>query len=496
MAHTLQTGRLRVCSWHAYPREVTLTDPPIDVVRAVRDALDGGPAYAPQPRLSDAAAPPGTALVLRTSGSTGNPREVALSAAALRASAEATHERLGGPGRWLLVLPPTHVAGVQVINRSVVAGTEVRVGALDRFTPEGFAALATGFLRPPDPASSSARSGLGDRAYVSLVPTQLHRLVTAADDGDTAGLDALARFDAVLVGGAATPAALLARARAAGVRVVTTYGMSETSGGCVYDGVPLAGVRVRLADAEAGPGLTSGAVGTGAVSTGIVSTDTVGTNTISAGTGDTDAVSPSIVSTDTGDKDTVVTGIVELSGPVLAEGYVGDPDATAAAFRTGPDGTRWFRTSDLGRLDDGRLTILGRADDVILTGGVNVAPAAVEDAIAEYLAGLGTPGEACVVGVPDDEWGHAVVAVIALAGRRAAPSPAPVRGTNLADGGGELLAGLRSAVGQRLGTPAAPRRVYVTAALPARGPGKVDRRAVRDAVVRAEREAGREPVRP
>ncbi|WP_108492412.1 AMP-binding protein [Promicromonospora sp. AC04] len=460
---------------------MTLTDPPIDVVRAVRGALDGGPAYAPQPRLSDAAAPPGTALVLRTSGSTGNPREVALSAAALRASAEATHERLGGPGRWLLVLPPTHVAGVQVINRSVVAGTEVRVGALDRFTPEGFAALATGFLRPPAPASSSARSGLGDRAYVSLVPTQLHRLVTAADDGDTAGLDALARFDAALVGGAATPSALLARARAAGVRVVTTYGMSETSGGCVYDGVPLAGVRVRLADAEAGPGLTSGAAGKdavdrGAVGTGIVSTDTVGT--------------------DAGDNDTVVTGIVELSGPVLAEGYVGDPDATAAAFRTGPDGTRWFRTSDLGRLDDGRLTILGRADDVILTGGVNVAPAAVEDAIAEHLAGLGTPGEACVVGVPDDEWGHAVVAVIALAGRRAAPSPAPVRGTNLADGGGELLAGLRSAVGQRLGTPAAPRRVYVTAALPARGPGKVDRRAVRDAVVRAEREAGREPVRP
>ncbi len=429
-----------------------MTDPPIDVVRAVRDSLDGGPAFAPQPRLSDAAAPPGTALVLRTSGSTGNPREVALSAAALRASAEATHERLGGPGRWLLVLPPTHVAGVQVINRSVVAGTEVRVGALDQFVPGRFAALATDFLRAPATASS-AGSGLrfGDRAYVSLVPTQLHRLVTAADDGAAAGLDALARFDAVLVGGAATPAPLLARARAAGVRVVTTYGMSETSGGCVYDGVPLPGVRVRLADADAGPGPAADAVG---------------------------------------------TGVVELSGPVLAEGYVGDPDATAAAFRTGPDGTRWFRTSDLGRLDGGRLTILGRADDVILTGGVNVAPAAVEDAIAEHLAGLGTPGEACVVGVPDDEWGHAVVAVITLSGRRAADGPAPMEGIKLADGGGELLTGLRSAVGQRLGAPAAPRRVYVTAALPARGPGKVDRRAVLDAVVRAEREAGREPVRP
>ncbi|MFD2797482.1 AMP-binding protein [Promicromonospora vindobonensis] len=421
-----------------------LTDPLTDVVRAVRDALDGGPAYAPEPRLSDAAPPPGTALVLRTSGSTGNPREVALSAAALRASAGATHDRLGGPGSWLLVLPPTHVAGVQVITRSLVTGKGVYPHTLDRFTPEGFAAVATDF------ADLLVH---GPRAYVSLVPTQLHRLVTAADGGDTAGLDALTRFDAVLVGGAATPSPLLAAARSAGVRVVTTYGMSETSGGCVYDGVPLAGVRVRAAGTGAGPG-PGAARGAGA-------------------------------------------GVVELSGPVLAEGYVGDPAATAAAFRTDPDGTRWFRTSDLGRLDDDRLTILGRADDVIVTGGVNVAPAAVEEAIAEHLTGLGSPGEACVVGVPDAEWGQAVVAVVSVVSVGQAPSArVPADGTSLTDGGGELLAGLRSAVGQRLGAPAAPRRVYVTAALPARGPGKVDRRAVRDAVVRAEREAGREPVRP
>ncbi|WP_020016021.1 AMP-binding protein [Promicromonospora sukumoe] len=450
---------------------MTPTDPTSAVVRAVRDALDGGPAYAPQPRLSDAAAPPGTALVLRTSGSTGNPREVALSAAALRASAEATHERLGGPGRWLLVLPPTHVAGVQVVNRTVVAGTEVRVGDLTPFTPAAFAALARGFLNGHE----------GERAYVSIVPTQLHRLVAAAggdgtaggdDDGtdDGAGLAELARFDAVLVGGAATPAALLARARAAGVRAVTTYGMSETSGGCVYDGVPLAGVRVRLAapgtSADASPGP------------------------------DPDSESDSDSDSDDG---APRTGVVELSGPVLAEGYVGDAAATAAAFRTDPDGTRWFRTSDLGRLDGGRLTILGRADDVILTGGVNVAPAAVEAAIAEHLAGLGTPGEACVVGVPDEEWGQAVVAVLALPGTPdagpapTAAGPAPTApGPPLTAGGAELLAGLRSAVGQTLGAPAAPRRVYLAAALPTRGPGKVDRRAVRDAVVRA----GREPVRP
>ncbi|MFI8524400.1 AMP-binding protein [Promicromonospora sukumoe] len=450
---------------------MTSTDPAGAVVRSVRDALSGGPAYAPQPRLSDAAVPPGTALVLRTSGSTGDPREVALGAAALRASAEATHERLGGPGRWLLVLPPTHVAGVQVINRTVVAGTEVRVGDLAPFTPEAFAALAGDFLDAP---GADPREG---RAYVSIVPTQLHRLVAAAGggaadggagDGEAGsgsagdGLAQLARFDAVLVGGAATPAPLLARARAAGVRVVTTYGMSETSGGCVYDGVPLAGARVRLADA-AGGAPDDGPAGT------------------RAGAADGPAR----------------TGVVELSGPVLAEGYVGDPDATAAAFRTDPDGTRWFRTSDLGRLDGGRLTILGRADDVVLTGGVNVAPAAVEDAIAEHLAGLGTPGEACVVGVPDDEWGQAVVAVVALPDQADAKEQGePHDALPLTDAEGELLAALRAAVGQRLGAPAAPRRVYVTAALPTRGPGKTDRRAVRDAVVQAERKLDREPVRP
>lgn len=420
------------------------TDTPTDVVHAVRAALDGGPAYAPAARLSDADPPAGTALVLRTSGSTGNPREVALSAAALRASAEATHERLGGPGRWLLVLPPTHVAGVQVINRSVVAGTEVGVGALESFTPDGFAAVATGFL---------AR---GTRAYVSLVPTQLHRLVAAADDGAGAGLDVLARFDAVLVGGAATPASLLARARSAGVRAVTTYGMSETSGGCVYDGVPLTGARVRLAGTDGPPAAAAGA---------------------GAGAG---------------------TGVVELSGPMLAEGYIGDPRGTAAAFRTDPDGTRWFRTADLGRVDGTRLAVLGRADDVILTGGVNVAPAAVESVLAEHLAGTGAAGEVCVVGVPDPEWGQAVVAVLTLpSGARpdgVPPARTAATGADLTDGGDELLAGVRSAVGQRLGAPAAPRRVYVAAALPARGPGKVDRRAVRDAVVRAE--TAREPVRP
>lgn len=400
------------------------------LVAAVGAALDGaGPPVAPVPLLSGpghADVPPGAALVLRTSGSTGEPREVVLSAAALRASGAATHERLGGPGHWLLALPPTHVAGVQVVARAHAAGRGLTVAPEgEPFTPAGFAALV-------------ARAPRAERRYVSLVPTQLHRLLAAADagaEGGAAGLDALRALDAVLLGGAAAPPALLRRARAAGARVVTTYGMTETSGGCVYDGVPLAGARVRLAHPTPAdePGGT--------------------------------------------------TGVVELSGPFLADGYLGDPAATAHAFRTDDDGTRWFRTSDLGRLDEApdgpSLTVLGRADDVVVSGGVNVAPAAVEALVAE-VDGV---GEACVVGVPHPEWGQEVVAVVTTAGPApAAPRSAPEAGAEgsgaVAEAPDTLVATVRDHVADRLERAAAPRRVLVVADLPRRGPGKVDRAAV------------------
>ncbi|GGI11557.1 AMP-binding protein [Isoptericola cucumis] len=408
-----------------------------DLTAAVRRALDGGPAVVPLPRVTAAPLPAGTALVVRTSGSTGVPKEVALSAAALRASATATHERLGGPGRWVLTLPPTHVAGLQVVVRSVLAGTPLTAaGGPGTFTPDGFADLLEPALRHGD-----------DPVYASLVPTQLHRLVAAADDGAPRGLRALARCAGVLLGGAATPPRLLQQARDAGVRVVRTYGMSETAGGCVYDGVPLRGVRVRLASPDAAS--PDAGVGAG-------------------------------------------VGVVELGGPVLATGYVGDDAATAAAFRTEPaadappaggDGARWFRTSDLGRLDaDGTLRVLGRADDVVVTGGQNVAPAPVEALLGELLG-----GEACVVGVPDPEWGQALVAVVTTStpgelSERRAGIPAPGSDNSRRGGiralGEEELAQVRAAARTRLGPPSAPRRVYRTPALPLRGPGKVDRSGV------------------
>ncbi len=414
--------------------------PSVGVLRdAVRAALDGGPAVVPLPRTTKSPVPPGTALVVHTSGSTGTPREVALPAAALRASASATHERLGGPGRWVLTLPPTHVAGLQVVVRSVLAGTPLTAADPDaRFTPDGLADLL-------EPALDAAGD---DPVYVSLVPTQVHRLLAAAQDGAPRGLTVLARSSAVLLGGAASPPALLARAREAGVRVVTTYGMSETAGGCVYDGAPLSGVRVRLAPADhSGPpqGIPR------------AHPDNSGTLELSGPARGMPGAHPDR----SGEE-----GVVELGGPTLASGYLGDDAATAAAFRTDADGSRWFRTSDLGRLaSDGTLQVLGRADDVVVTGGVNVAPAPVEALVGELLG-----GEACVVGVPDAEWGQALVAVVAL--------PAASNGPRISPVDDAALAAVRSAAATRLGAPSAPRRVYAAAALPLRGPGKVDRSGV------------------
>ena len=373
-------------------------EPLLDALRA---ALDGsGPAVRPSTPISSSApgrvgrqgaaeridVPDDVALVVETSGSTGVPRAVMLSAAALRASIAATETRLGGPAQWLLTLPPVHVAGLQVLARSVLAGTDPVVAAPGGFRPDAFAADAARLTGP--------------RRYVSLVPTQLYRLL---DDGGT-GLAALATFDAVLLGGAATSSALLTRAAAAGVTVTTTYGMSETCGGCVYDGAPLDGVSVRQG----------------------------------------------------GD------GRVLIAGPVLATGYLGRPDLDAQAFLD-LDGERWFRTSDVGEVDRDlrgadRLTVLGRVDDMLVTGGAKVSPAAVERLVAE-LPGV---GEVCVVGVPDAEWGQAITAVLVAADGARLPS----------------LESVRAHVTRSLGAPAAPRRLVVVDRLPVRGPGKTDRRAV------------------
>jgi O-succinylbenzoic acid--CoA ligase len=340
---------------------------------------DGPPAVVDAARAvlrPDEPLEPGADLVVVTSGSTGGGRAVLLSAAALRASAAATHARLGGPGSWLLALPVSAIAGLQVLCRSALAGTRPERLAADEL-------LATAVRRMPE-----------GRRYTSLVPTQLRRYLDAEPD-------ALRAFDAVLVGGAATDPGLLTRARQEGVPVVTTYGMTETAGGCVYDGQPLEGVGVRIADGPAGPG----------------------------------------------------GGGVELAGPTLALGYRLDPAASEAAFVDG-----WFRTRDAGAIDAaGRLTVSGRLDDVVISGGVNVAPAAVEAALREHP----DVADAVVFGRPDAKWGQRVVAAVV-------PTP----------GKAPSLATLRPWVADRLGAPAAPRSLHLIAAVPLLHTGKPDRRAV------------------
>jgi len=283
-----------------------------------------------------------TAVAVATSGSSGVPKTVLLSAAALLASAGATHDRLGGSGHWLLALPAQHVAGVQVLVRSLIADT--RPAVLDtsaRFTPERFVEAVGRIGGRP-----------GARRYTALVPTQLIRLLSAPGDSGRTAIEALRGFDAVLVGGAAIGSVLREQALRAGVRLVATYGMTETCGGCVYDGTPLDGVSVRLDDA----------------------------------------------------------GRVLLGGPMLARGYLRDPVATRAAFSTDSGGQRWFRTDDAGQWDGDKLRILGRLDSMIITGGVKVPPGPVEAAL-ERLPGV---AEAVVVGLPDPEWGQRVAAAVVL----------------------------------------------------------------------------------
>jgi O-succinylbenzoic acid--CoA ligase len=311
--------------------------------------------------------PTGTAVVVATSGSTGTPKGVRLSARALRHSARATHDLLGGPGQWLLAMSAARIAGLQVVLRSRAAGIDAAVLDISSgFRPEAFAAAAATMT--------------GERRYVSLVPTQLIRLLDAGVD--------LTDLDAILLGGGPIPAGLVERAAAVGARVVRTYGMTETCGGCVYDGHPLDRVGLRITD----------------------------------------------------------DGLVAITGPVLARGYLGGADFGGE-----------FVSSDLGLLTDGVLTVLGRADDVVISGGVNVAAQAVE----AVLAGDPDVHEAVVVGRDDPEWGQRVVAVLTVRGA------------------GPNHAALRAAVSARLGAPHAPREFVVLDALPRLESGKVDRAAIR-----------------
>ena len=291
---------------------------------------------------------PGDAVVVATSGSTGAPRGVVLTHDAIAASARATSERLGvtGDDHWLACLPLAHVGGLAVVTRALVVGTRLTV--LPGFEPE--AVMASG------------------ASLVSLVATALRRIDAAA-------------FRTIVLGGAAPPADLPRN-------VVTTYGMTETGSGVVYDGRPLDGVDVRIA----------------------------------------------------GD------GEILLRGPMLLRCYRDGSDPFV-------DG--WFPTGDLGRwLDDGRLHVDGRADDLIITGGENVWPEPVEAALRHHP----DVADVAVTGVPDDEWGQVVVAVVV-----------PSAGT------APTLDAIRATVKERLPAYCAPRRLVLTDSIPRTAIGKIRR---------------------
>ncbi|MFI8773238.1 o-succinylbenzoate--CoA ligase [Gordonia sp. NPDC062954] len=354
--------------------------------------LDGSAAYVPVPddpldtaTLRDALGvddpiADDISLVISTSGTTGTPKGAQHTAATLTASAQATATHLGGPGNWLLALAPHHIAGLQVLLRALAAEfTPTVLDVTDGFDPNAFA---------------DALDALdGPRRYTSLVPTQLIKVLD-----NPRATTALAAADALLVGGAATPVPLLHRAIDAGIPIVRTYGMSETAGGCVYDGVALNGVTIRI-----------------------------------------DEPNPEGV------------GRVFLGGPMIALGYRNRPDHPAFAE------PGWFRTDDLGRVDDqGVLAIVGRADEAISTGGLTVVPQVVETVILDDPA----VRECAVVGLPDERLGEKVVAFVVAAGTIDS-------------------ARIRGAVAERLDRYAAPREVIELDELPTRGPGKIDRRALR-----------------
>jgi O-succinylbenzoic acid--CoA ligase len=388
------------------PLTVLGSDRPDEILLALREALaGGGPAVVPRdpaaPVREDNAWPASDpvatvqqniALVIETSGSTGSPKRVALSTDALLASAAASAGAMGGQGQWVLALPAHYVAGAQVLVRSIAAQTEPLIYGSGHFDPASFAELSAELT--------------SDLRFVSLVPVQLSRLLTAAEGGSREVAQALRRFDGILVGGQALTEGVRERAAALGARILGTYGSSETAGGCVYDGEPIGPTVVREVD-----------------------------------------------------------GTLEIAGPTLAEGYLRDPARTAAAFHEA-DGLRWYRTGDVGRVDaQGHVTVLGRADNVIISGGEKVLLDEVERAV-RMLDGY---EHAVVVPADDAQWGQVPVVVAERA------SAATTDDRRAAD---SALAEVRAFVAEHAGRAAAPARIVMLPSLPMLSSGKPDRVAI------------------
>ncbi len=335
-------------------------------VRVVSEMLAGGaflhPEGSPRPTTLDA----DIGAIVQTSGSTGTGKNVVLSRTALLAAAAGSHAAVGMDLTWHLVLPSRYVAGLMVLVRSLAAGREPVLASAD--------------------LSDLCAAGDGDA--VSIVGTQLYRALEHSEV-----TKALAQFDLVLVGGSALRPELRERADDAGIRLKETYGMSETCGGIVWDGVPLPGSSIHILD---------------------------------------DARAPQ-------------GGRIALGGPTLCRGYLGDDGVIEPATADG-----LLISSDWGRMEDGRLVVGGRLDDVVISGGVNVDLGAVRRAVEAI------DPDAAVLTVQDPEWGHRIV-LFATTGH---------------------LSGWRDALARSLPRTALPRQLVSVSKLPRTPGGKPDRRAL------------------
>ena len=335
-----------------------------------------------------------TGVLVSTSGSTGTPKTVMLSRGALIAAAQAVIDRLGGPGSWANPLPGWYVAGLMTRVRALV-GAKPYV----EVSPH---------LENLPPAQG--------RAYISLVPAQLHRCLSSPEI-----CRVLTSYSAVLIGGARLDEGLRTRAERAGMRIVTTYGMSETCGGVVYDGIPLDGIDVSLIN----PGLLNRE----------------------------EALFPSVECRPQHDDprpDETTTlsgeGRIRISGPTVFEGYLGDPELTAWVR----DGNS-FLTNDRGRIVDGRLKVLGRVDDVVQSGGTNVDLSEIQ-----HLLDKDFPHQVACFAQPDPVWGSTVV----------------VAST------GPTLDQIWTQLEPHLESAAKPRGIFMVDALPRTSSGKIDREQV------------------
>ena len=394
------------------------------------------------------------ALVVGTSGSTGTPKRTALTARALAASAAATENFFGSnsdaASQWFLALPAHYIAGAQVLARSVLAGT---TPVIARSVTEPVHFSPEVFLQAVERMSSARR-------FVSLVPTQLHKLLESADANPSLGAEiheALGSFTGILLGGAPASADLLAASTTLGLNTVTTYGSAETAGGCVYSGAVLPGVRVELVPEEGMPEESM-------------------------------PTAPDI------EGKPAQVGRIWISGAPLASGYIGDATRTAEHFFTAADGTRWYRTDDYGLLSPAnapdstahapdstahapdstahgnapRLQVLGRSDDVLISGGVKISARAVATVLEEHPA----VREACIVGLPDARWGTAIAAAVTLVPSADAAAASTENSRALNE---ELCALLRARCAEKLGAPAAPKQLSILPDFPLTSTGKPDR---------------------